>query len=104
MKEFWKALILSYKYKVNVLVNADKYKNRSIKTSYGEDNLDKTFYIIRIPQDDMGLFSIILTNLTHITYAIKNRYVPVIDLKTVKTILRGRTSGIAGGVFYERWF
>jgi hypothetical protein len=32
----------------------------------------------------MGLFSIILTNLTHITYAIKNRYVPVIDLKTVK--------------------
>jgi hypothetical protein len=71
--------------KVNVLVNADKYKNRSIKISYGEDNPDKIFYVIRIPQGNtVGLFAIILDNLTHITYAVKNEYIPIVDLKNVK--------------------
>jgi hypothetical protein len=75
---------INYLSKVNIPANHDKYKNNQIKISCGEDNPDKTFYVIRTPQDTVGLFSIVLTNLTHITYAVKSGYIPVVDLKNVK--------------------
>ncbi|MDR0579159.1 MAG: hypothetical protein LBG21_00950 [Campylobacteraceae bacterium] len=83
------------------MTNHDKYKKRSIKTTYGEDNPDKTFYIIRIPQDTVGLFSIILTNLTHITYAVKNGYIPVVDLKNIKNLYSDGKSN-AWELFFEQ--
>lgn len=58
-----------------------KYKWRERKVSYGNDNPDKTFYVIRRARCQCGLFSYVTTNLGRIKYAIDRGYIPVIDMQ-----------------------
>ena len=50
------------------------------KVSYGEENADKTFYIIRRANSKVGLFSLVMTTLGHINYAVGKGYIPIVDL------------------------
>lgn len=57
------------------------YKEREKKISYGSDNPDKTFFVIRRNAPNAGLFSFVLTNLGWIKYAIDKGYIPIIDMQ-----------------------
>ena len=48
---------------------------------YGNENPDKTFYVIRRSDLYCGLFSLLITNLVRIDEAIKKGYIPVIDMQ-----------------------
>ena len=49
-----------------------------------ENNQKRPIYIVACPFDGNGLFSIFLVCLTHIFYAFKNGYIPIVDLKHYK--------------------
>jgi hypothetical protein len=49
--------------------------------SYGTQNPDKTFYIIRWEYEKIGIFSLWFIFMAHISYAINQGYIPIIDLK-----------------------
>lgn len=51
------------------------------KTAYGKLNPDKIFYVIRKEVDNWGLFTTWLYFIDQMEYALKNKYIPVIDLK-----------------------
>lgn len=57
-----------------------KYKWRERKVSYGEENPDKTFYVVRRAGSKVGLFSLVMTSLGYMRYALEHRYIPVIDM------------------------
>lgn len=57
------------------------YKLRERKTSYGEENSDKVFYVIRRAPCSLGLFSYVSTVLGHIKYAVDRGYIPVVDMQ-----------------------
>lgn len=50
---------------------------------YGNKNKDKTFFVISCNTKEMGLYSIVLYVLPFIDYAIKKKYIPIIDLKRI---------------------
>lgn len=56
-------------------------RRKEYKKSYGDENRDKTFYVIGFPRDKDGLLFIILCNLSHISYALEKGYIPVVDLQ-----------------------
>lgn len=58
-----------------------KWKWRERKVSYGNENPDKIFYVIRRATSKVGLFSYVMTNLGEIEYALNNGYIPVIDMQ-----------------------
>lgn len=58
-----------------------KLKWREKKVSYGSENPDKTFYVIRRARCQCGLFSYVTTNLGRIKYALDMGYIPVIDMQ-----------------------
>jgi hypothetical protein len=64
---------------------ARKYKYREKKTSYGNENSDKIFYIIGFPDYTDGLFAIISAVLKHIVYARRFEFIPVVDFQNFKT-------------------
>lgn len=49
--------------------------------SFGKENKDKVFFVIKSPGSTMGLYSIILFILPYIKYAIHKGYIPIIDFK-----------------------
>lgn len=55
-----------------------KWRERSI--SYGEHNKELQIYIARRANSKAGLFSLVLTALGQIVYAVNRGYVPVVDL------------------------
>ena len=57
-----------------------KYKWRERKVSYGEENKDKIFYVVRRAGAKVGLFSLVMTSLGYIKYALDHGYIPVIDM------------------------
>lgn len=57
-----------------------KYKWRERKISRGNENPDITFYVIRRSDSNVGLFSLVLTTLGYIKYALEKGYIPVVDL------------------------
>lgn len=57
-----------------------KFKWREKKVSYGEENPDKIFYVIRRAGSKVGLFSLVMTSLGCIKYALEQGYIPVIDM------------------------
>lgn len=59
----------------------EEYKKRERKLSYGNDNLDKTFYVISFDYDTQGLFAIVKSVLSHVMYAVDKGWIPVVDLK-----------------------
>ena len=52
------------------------------RKSHGKENPDKTFYVIRRRDLYCGLFSLFLTNLQRIDDAVKQGYIPVIDMQS----------------------
>ncbi len=61
-----------------------KFKWRSRKVSYGNENPDKTFFVIRRATCKVGLFSYVMTNMGQVEYAIRKGYIPVIDMQNNK--------------------
>lgn len=64
---------------------ARRYKYRELKKKYGNENLDKIFYVIGYPEFTAGLFSLINAVLKHIVYAEKFGYIPVVDLQNFES-------------------
>ena len=64
---------------VNRLVVLHKEKEKHV--SYGIENPDKTFFVIRRNAPDAGLFSFVITNVGWIKYAIDHGYIPVVDME-----------------------
>ncbi len=65
------------------------FKWRERKVSYGKDNADRTFYVIRRANCKSGLFSYVMTNLGRMKYAIDHGFIPVVDMQNEKnTYLR----------------
>ncbi|MDO4284072.1 MAG: hypothetical protein Q4C60_01940 [Eubacteriales bacterium] len=58
------------------------WKEREKKVSYGSENPDKTFFVIRRNAPNAGLYSFVLTNLGWIRYALDRGYIPVIDMRS----------------------
>lgn len=54
------------------------------RVSYGKENTDKTFFVIRRNAPDTGLFSFVTIHLGWIQYAIQKGYIPVIDMQNTK--------------------
>lgn len=57
-----------------------RYKWRERKVSYGSENPDKVFYVIRRAGSKVGLFSLVMTTLGYIRYALEHGYIPVVDM------------------------
>jgi hypothetical protein len=64
---------------------ARRYKYRERKTSYGNENADKAFYVIGYSEFTAGLFSLINAVLNHIVYAKKFGYIPIVDFQNFET-------------------
>lgn len=73
MKQYIKKIKL-----IDDLYIAVKWRER--KVSYGSENADKTFYVIRRANSKVGLFSLVMTTLGHIKYAVDKGYIPIVDL------------------------
>jgi len=58
-----------------------KYKEKEKHVSFGEENPNITFFVIRRNAPDAGLFSFVVTNIGWMKYAIDKGYVPVIDMQ-----------------------
>jgi len=59
----------------------DRIKWREKKTSYGNENKDKKFFIIRRVSQAEGHFSMINTFLGHLEKADRKDYIPVVDMQ-----------------------
>lgn len=59
----------------------EEYRKRERKFSFGNENPNKTFYVISFDYDTQGLFAIVKSVLSHIMYAIDKGWIPVVDLK-----------------------
>jgi len=58
-----------------------EYKKRERRFSKGNENPEKTFYVISYDYDTQGLFAIVKSVLSHIMYATDKGWIPVVDLK-----------------------
>lgn len=65
------------------------FKWRERKVSYGKENKETQFYVVRRANAKVGLFSLVLTNLGHIKYAIEKGYIPVVDLQNYNPYYQG---------------
>lgn len=65
---------------INRLVIRSKEREKSV--SYGNENPDKTFFVIRRNAPNAGLYSFVLTNLGWIKYAVDKGYIPVVDMQS----------------------
>ena len=61
-----------------------RWKWRERRVSYGKENPDKTFYVIRRASCKVGLFSHVMTNMGLVKYALDRGYIPVIDMQNTK--------------------
>ena len=59
-----------------------QWKWRERKVSWGAENPDKTFLVIRRAQCKAGLFSLVMTNMGLVKYALDKGYIPVIDMQS----------------------
>lgn len=73
MKQYIKKIKL-----INDIYITLKWHERRV--SYGKENADKTFYVIRRAHSKVGLFSLVMTTLGHIKYAVDKGYIPIVDL------------------------
>nr|WP_308624384.1 hypothetical protein [uncultured Eisenbergiella sp.] len=58
-----------------------KYKWREQKVSFGKENPDKTFFVVRRATCKVGLFSYVMTNMGLVKRAVDRGYIPVIDMQ-----------------------
>ena len=65
------------------------YKWRERKISYGQENKEKKFYVVRRADAKVGLFSLVLTNLGYIKYAMDQDCIPVVDMSNYDKFYSG---------------
>lgn len=58
------------------------WKWRERRVSHGKENPDKIFFVIRRAQCKAGLFSLVMTNMGLVKYALDKGYIPVIDMQS----------------------
>ena len=58
------------------------WKWRERKVSWGTENPDETFFVIRRAPCKAGLFSLVMTNMGLVKYALDKGYIPVIDMQS----------------------
>jgi hypothetical protein len=76
----------SYLYYI-YLVLTQKYADKKLigaKKSFGNENPDKTFFVIRLNNPNLGLFAIHNCVLGYLRISDINGYIPVVDLKNYK--------------------
>ena len=64
-------------------------KWRERKASYGNDNKEKQFYVVRRANAKVGLFSLVLTSLGYIKYALDQGYIPIVDMQNYGHLYKG---------------
>ncbi|MCM1251845.1 MAG: hypothetical protein NC321_03420 [Clostridium sp.] len=72
-----------YKLKMKAIQTMRRMKNRlkvQTRFCYGDKNKDKIFFVISYKEKNVGLYSTIFYMLDYINYAVKRKYIPVIDL------------------------
>ncbi len=75
----YKALIFFRNIKVFDAIYRYFWRERSV--SYGKDNIDKIFYIIRRESQIEGICSVLNSVVGHLAYAESKGYIPVVDMK-----------------------
>lgn len=65
------------------------YKWREKKLSRGTQNREKTFYVVRRANANVGLFSLVLTSLGQMKYALDKGYIPVVDMSNYAAAYEG---------------
>ena len=58
-----------------------RYKWRERKASFGDENPDKVFYVIRRAPSKVGLFSYVTVVMGQIKYAVDHGYIPIVDMQ-----------------------
>ena len=58
-----------------------KWKWRERRVSYGTENPDKTFFVVRRATCKVGLFSYVMTNMGLVRQAVEHGWIPVIDMQ-----------------------
>ncbi|MGN0833937.1 MAG: hypothetical protein ACI4RD_09870 [Kiritimatiellia bacterium] len=58
--------------------------------SYGDEHPDKTFLVIRRTEPQVGLCSLLLSNLAWFRYAETNGLIPVVDMQTTRNLYLSR--------------
>lgn len=81
IREMLKRIPLIHELGILILKILYKLKWREQKRCYGPKNKDKTFYIIRFANFNIGLGSILNSVAYEIDYALKKNWIPVVDLK-----------------------
>lgn len=76
----WRNTLLKW-YRGHKQKKEDRYWEEHRK-SFGRENPDKTFYVIRRRDLYCGLFSLFITNLKRIDDALKMGYIPVVDMQS----------------------
>lgn len=83
IRKFW-PFLKNHKI-IDIILDSDKrneiyirWNYAETKVSFGEENTDKTFYVIR-HSERKGLFSLLNFNIAHLYYAEENGYIPIID-------------------------
>lgn len=62
-----------------------RWKGREKRKSYGNENPDKTFYVIGYDDESGGLFWLVNKVVMHIAYALDHNYIPVVDFMNHRT-------------------
>lgn len=83
----YKPLLWLYLHCLDVKKRIYNYKHRERRFSFGEENVDETFYVIGVSHDTAGLFAIVKSAFCHICYALQKGYVPVVDMQNFKSQL-----------------
>ncbi len=78
------------------------FKWRQRRLSWGRENEDKEFYVVRRADARVGLFSLVLTNLGHIRYALEKGCIPVVDMRNYESQYAG--AGMSGQNMWEYYF
>lgn len=61
-----------------------KWKWRERRVSYGNENPEKVFFVVRRANCKAGLFSFVMSNMGLVKYGLDRGYVPVIDMQSEK--------------------
>lgn len=77
------------------------FRLRERKLCYGNENPDKTFYVIGVNYSTSGLYSIVKSVYCHIYYALQKGYIPVVDMQNYKSQL---SDGVENGNAWEAFF
>lgn len=77
----YKPLYWFYVRYLDIKKRITKYRHRERRCSYGDENPDKTFYVIGMTYTTAGLYAIVKSIFCHIVYANFKGYVPVVDMK-----------------------